>query len=129
VLYLAYGAANATSGGFFPNGMNGTLNTSAAAAAASDGATITLTPNPMHVVAGADGTTTIGWNAPTAQIIQVRIGGPAGPLFTDNFNSGSMQTAAWVTNGMTFYLQDVTNNKPLTSANTLATVVASVVTP
>lgn len=129
VLYLAYAAANATSGGFFPSGVNGTLNTSSATAATSDGATLTASPNPIHVVAGADGATTISWNAPSAQIIQVRIGSPAGALFTDNFNNGSMMTGAWVTNGMTFYLQDVSNGKALTSANTLATLVASVVTP
>ena len=73
--------------------------------------------------------TTISWNAPTASVIQVRVGSPSGALFTDNFNSGSMQTGAWVTNGMTFYLQDVSNGKALTSANTLATAVATVVTP
>jgi hypothetical protein len=129
VLYLAYGGASLLAGGFFPNGVNGSLNTSSAAAAITDGASITASPNPIHVVAGADGATTISWNAPTAQIIQVRIGSPTGALFTDNFNSGSMQTAAWVTNGMTFYLQDVTNGKPLTSQNTLATLVVSVVTP
>jgi hypothetical protein len=32
VLYLAYGAANVTSGGFFPNGVNGVINMSSAAA-------------------------------------------------------------------------------------------------
>ena len=129
VLYLAYGAPNATSGGFFPAGVNGTLNTSAASAATSDGATITASPNPIHVVAGADGATTVTWNAPSAQIIQVRVNSPNGALFTDNFNTGSMMTGAWVTNGTMLFLQDVTNGKALTAANTLATVVIGVVTP
>ena len=35
VLYLAYGAANATKGGFFPNGMNGNINTSGSPAPAT----------------------------------------------------------------------------------------------
>jgi len=35
VLFLAYGAAGVTSGGFFPNGVNGVINTSSAAATAS----------------------------------------------------------------------------------------------
>jgi hypothetical protein len=35
VLFLAYGAANVTSGAFFPNGVNGVINTSSAAATAS----------------------------------------------------------------------------------------------
>jgi len=129
VLYLVYGAASVTSGGFFPSGVNGILNTSSATAAASDGATLTANPNPIHVVAGADGTTTISWNAPTAQVIQIHVGSPTGPLFTDNLNSGSMTTGSWVTNGMVLFLQDVTNGKPLTSTNTLATLVLNVVTP
>jgi hypothetical protein len=129
VLFLCYGGLAATSGGFFPSGVNGTVNTSSNSPATTDGASLTANPNPIHVVAGADGATTISWSAPTAQIIQIHVGSPTGPLFTDNFNSGSMQTAAWVTNGMSFYLQDVTNGKALTSANTLATLVVSVVTP
>jgi hypothetical protein len=35
VLFLAYGAAGVTSGGFFPNGVNGVINASTAAAAVS----------------------------------------------------------------------------------------------
>lgn len=84
--------------------------------------TITATPNPISVNGAPVGTTTISWNAPQAQIIEVHVGSPTGPLFTHDVNSGSMATGAWVTNGMTFYLQDVTGSKPLTSANTLATV-------
>lgn len=123
VLYLAFGAANATSGAFFPSGVNGILNTSSATPASTDGASLTASPNPIMVAPGADGTTTISWNAPSAQIIQIRVGSPTGSLFTTNVNSGSMQTGAWITDGTTFYLQDVTNGKALTSVNTLATLV------
>lgn len=130
VLYLAFGGANATSGGFFPNGVNGTLNTSSATAAATDGATLTASPNPIHVSAGTlYGETTISWNAPSAQVIQVRVGSPAGALFTDNINTGSMSTGVWVNNGTMLYLQDVTGGKPLTSANTLATLAINLVSP
>jgi hypothetical protein len=38
-------------------------------------------------------------------------------------NGGAAQTAAWVPDGMTFYLQDVTGGKTLTADNTLATLV------
>lgn len=126
VLYLAFGAANVSSGGFFPSGVNGTLNTSSAGAAATDGASLSISPNPISVSGNGDGVATISWNAPGAQVIQIRVGSPTGPLFTDNFSSGSMQTGSWVTDGMTFYLQDVSNSKALNSVNTLATAVAHV---
>ncbi len=122
VLYLVYGAANVSSGGFFPSGANGLLNTSAASAATTDGTFLTASPNPIPVTGGADGTTTLTWNAPNAQIIQIRVGSPNGPLLTDYGPSGSMTTGAWVTDGLTFYLQDLTGGKPLTAANTLASV-------
>jgi hypothetical protein len=123
VLYLAFGgAANATSGGFFPNGVNGSLNTSSGSAATTDGATLTASPNPIPVTkANEDGVTTITWNAPSAQFIQVRVNSPTGPLLTYDGNSGSMQTGAWVVNGTTFYLIDVTNGK----SNVIASVVVT----
>ncbi len=82
----------------------------------------TASPNPIPVAAGATvGVTTVSWNAPSAQYIEVRVGSPTGPLFTVGYNAGSMQTFDWVTNGMVLYLQDVSNGLPLTAANTLAT--------
>jgi len=122
VLYLAYAAGGVTSGGFFPNGVNGILNMSSATAAGTDSATITASPNPISVIGNALGVTTISWSAPAAMIIQVRVGAPNGPLLTDNFDSGSMTTGAWVTNGMTFYLQDVSMGQANSAANTLGSV-------
>ena len=92
-------------------------------------ASLTASPNPVHVGAGQDGTTTITWNAPSASIIQIRIGSPSGPLFTDNVNNGSMTTGAWITNGTVFYLQDASTGSPTLASNTLATLTVNTVTP
>ena len=70
-----------------------------------------------------DGTTTISWSAPGAAYIEIHVGSPNGPLFTYDGNQGSAQTGPWVTDGTTFYLQDVSGGKPLTADNTLATLV------
>src|ERR1700691_2215098 len=49
----------------------------------------TASPNPIPVSAGASfGVTTISWNAPSAQFIEVRIGSPSGPLFVEDTNAG-----------------------------------------
>ncbi len=123
VLYLAYNGANLTKGGFFPNGVNGNLNTSAAAAATIDGPILTASPNPIPANGSPYGVTTLTWNAPNSRVIEIHVGSPNGPLFTYNAQSGSMQTGAWVTDGMTFYLQDATSGTSTQAANTLATLV------
>ena len=67
--------------------------------------------------------TAISWNVPNASFTEIHVGSPNGPLFASGGNQGSVQTGAWVTDGMTFYLQDVTGGKALTANNTLATLV------
>jgi hypothetical protein len=90
-----------------------------------NGATLTVVPNPIPATGGATvGTATLTWKAPNAQIIEIHVGSPNGALFTQYGFKGSMTTGAWVKDGMTFYLQDVTGGKPLTPDNTLATAVA-----
>jgi hypothetical protein len=88
---------------------------------------LSASPNPIPVSAGQLGVTTLTWNAPSASIVQVRVNGPNGPLLTDNLKSGSMTTGAWVTNGMSFFLQDASNGNPGSASNTLASVTVTLI--
>ncbi len=86
-------------------------------------ASLTASPNPIVVSGGAVvGTANISWDAPTAQMVEIHVGSPGGTLFAAGGPTGSAETGAWVSNGLTFYLQDITGGKSLTSTNTLATV-------
>jgi hypothetical protein len=83
-------------------------------------ASLTANPNPATRALNGYGVTTISWNAPSAFIVEVHVGSPSGPLFASGPNFGSSTTGEWVSDGLEFYLQDVSNGKALTAANTLA---------
>src|SRR5262249_7107063 len=90
---------------------------------ASTPPSLTASPNPIPVTGGANfGVTTISWIAPGAASVQVRVNSPDGG-FVSGSERGSSQTGLWVADGTTFYLQDVSDGKPLTAENTLASVV------
>lgn len=88
-----------------------------------NGASITAVPNPVPVTGGADGTATISWVAPNASLVEVHVGSPTGPLFATSGNRGSEVTGAWIADGTTFYLQDVSGGAVASAANTIATTV------
>jgi len=116
ILNLAIAGANAFVGNVCLTSVN--------APCPSVGPSLTASPNPIPVLGNAfHGSTTLSWNAPDAQVIEIRIGSSDGPIFAYMGNRGSIQTGAWVSDGMTFYLQDVTGGKPLTSDYTLAELV------
>jgi hypothetical protein len=85
-------------------------------------------PNPI-VTTGTLGQTTLTWDATGTQTIEIHIGAPDGQLFARAGSSGSATTGNWVTDGMTFYLEDVSNGKTPSTVNTLATVVIRLGTP
>jgi hypothetical protein len=90
------------------------------------GGTIALDPNPIHDSSGL-GVTTVSWNSSGASDVEVHINSPSGPTFALwGPGPGFEVTGRWVSNGMKFYLQDVSNGRPLTSANTLAVATAVV---
>lgn len=123
VLLLAYGAANASSGGFFPSGVNGnpSLTVSAASPAVNDSSTLTANPNPISLNDAQYGATTISWTTPSSvQYVEVRVGSPSGALFAIGGPTGSAATGSWVSDGEMFFLQNVTKGEALTADNTLA---------
>ena len=84
--------------------------------------TITAAQNPVPLVPGTPyGQTSITWSAPSASATEIRIGSPGGPLFAAGTSTGSATTGAWVTNGLTFYLQDATTGNSTSPNSTLGT--------
>jgi hypothetical protein len=86
------------------------------------GGAISLSPDPIYVSNGSGlGVTTVRWNSYGTSAVQVRVGSPAGAPFAFwGPGLGFETTGQWVQNGQKFYLQDVSDGKPLTSTNTLA---------
>jgi hypothetical protein len=82
-------------------------------------------PNPPQGLGLGVATTALQWNAPAGSAVQIRVGNAAGMLFAEGGSTGTATTGKWVANGM-FYLQDIGDDKPLTSANTLAVLIVQV---
>jgi hypothetical protein len=76
---------------------------------------ITANPNPISLVSGVTGQTTIAWNTPESNSVEVHIGSATGTLFAQGGSTGSAQTGDWVANGMVFVLVDATTHVVLAS--------------
>ena len=90
--------------------------------------TLSAHPNPAAAPRRSDvASTTLSWTFTDTAVVEVRVGSPDGPCLTRALAAGSAQTGDWVTDGLTFYLQDVSEEAPGTAAHTLAMVTVSVV--
>jgi hypothetical protein len=81
--------------------------------ASNGGSPFVASPNPAPVAYGESlGQTTLYFDVPGANTLQIRIGSPTGQLFAQTNASGTAVTGVWVSDGMTFYLQDISNGLP-----------------
>jgi SAM-dependent methyltransferase len=84
---------------------------------------ITADPNPIRLRDDQSlGATTLTWTSEITREVEVRVGAPDGQLLSRTGPYGSVVTGDWVSDGMTFFLQNVSNRLPLTPDNTLATI-------
>jgi hypothetical protein len=97
-------------------------------------ATLRAEPNPIVPPAGEElGVTDLHWTVVGCTAAEIRLGAPDGPLFASvEYGAGSpthqvRTTGPWVSDGMTFFLQDVSDGQALTEEHTLATVAVRVV--
>lgn len=95
------------------------------------GGKISVSPEPIYVADGSGvGVATVTWETFGTVAVQVHLNSPSGSLFSGSGpGRASTTTGKWVADGMTFYLQDVSNGKALTAENTLATATALISTP
>ena len=84
--------------------------------------TLKANPNPIQVCDRFSlGATTLAWETTARGAVEVRVNAANGPLLCRGDAVGRCSTGVWVTDGMVFYLQDVSDELPLwTRAETLA---------
>ena len=85
-------------------------------------------PNPVRVADDSGvGITKLLWTSKDSSAVEVHVGSPDGPLFSDFSPSGRATTGKWVSDGMKIYLQDTSRGQPLTPEHTLASVKVDVI--
>gem|GEM_PF-2541124 len=91
-------------------------------------------PNPIiidDIAASGYGTPTgsanIYWRAQGVEQVEVRLGSPAGTLFSRTGAGQHSKAAPWIVDRTVFFLQDVSRGRPLVPEHTLAAVQVSLV--
>src|SRR5262249_7116193 len=88
---------------------------------------IVVTPQPVQACdAPGKGPATAAWSSAGPAAVEVHLNAPDGPLFSAAGLNGGQTTG--VSDGTVFYLQNVSDELPLTAANTLATATAHTTT-
>ena len=88
-----------------------------------EGVSFSASPNPIVTNDGSHlGLTKLSWSTLKTSQAEIHVGKPDGALLCKGLASGSCDTAKWVTDGMSFFLQDSTAAAPSASSATLGSV-------
>lgn len=92
--------------------------------------TLKIDPNPVLVCEKTgNGIATLSWTIRGTEAVEIHVEAPDGVLFGGSNTSASAKTGPWVRKGMSFFLQDVTDNAPRSAENTLANLTVDAVVP
>jgi hypothetical protein len=82
---------------------------------------------PLQVCDGSGlGAGTVTWESTGTSNVEVRVGSPAGPMFSRSITGKwSQATGRWLTHGLALFLQDRSAANPLNAENTLAVTVVT----
>jgi hypothetical protein len=99
------------------------------AASLAPGVSFTADPNPIKVCDGSGlGVTSLYWKTPGIRSVEIHVNTPDGPLLARGHAEGKGQTQKWVTNGMVFYLQDMTGVDKAPAQRTIGTLTVNLTT-
>jgi SAM-dependent methyltransferase len=94
--------------------------------ASKSSGSILAIPNPIFLKGfSREGEITLVWDSEDPNQVEIHLYRPDGPLISRAGLSGRIRT--WASDGMVFYLQDVSDGRPLTLANTIDTTTIKVV--
>ena len=80
------------------------------------GVTFMANPDPIMLNSGSHGMTTLTWDAPGYNQLAIFVGSPTGSSMTGTVgSSGSAPTGNWVTDGVQFFLMDLTTHTAIAS--------------
>ena len=80
---------------------------------------LSVSPNPAPFDARGLATVTLEWTSTGAEATELRLSGPGGTLVSRTAGCGRTETGPWVSDGMTFFLQDASADKARTLGSTL----------
>lgn len=93
------------------------------------GVSFTADPNPIKVCDGSNlGIANLQWKTPGVKEVEIHVNSPDGPLMARGGAEGQGPTHKWVTNGMVFYLQDMTGMNKTPAQRTIATLTVNLTT-